>query len=73
MLSDLEARLEDLLRDISRMPEEYVAKAEKASRAHHDVAQALFSVCVARTPVVPSPGGLYSRAACKQRSPNMAF
>lgn len=29
MLSDLEARLEDLLSDISQMPEEYVAKAEK--------------------------------------------
>ncbi|CAM9520668.1 unnamed protein product [Ectocarpus sp. 4 AP-2014] len=31
MLSDLEARLEDLLSDIGQMPEEYVAKAEKAS------------------------------------------
>lgn len=31
MLSDLEARLEDLLSDIAQMPEEYVAKAEKAS------------------------------------------
>ncbi|CAN0148743.1 unnamed protein product, partial [Ectocarpus sp. 8 AP-2014] len=30
MLSDLEARLEDLLSDIGHMPEEYVAKAEKA-------------------------------------------
>lgn len=29
MLSDLEARLEDLLSDIAQMPEEYVAKAEK--------------------------------------------
>ncbi|CAM9936355.1 unnamed protein product, partial [Ascophyllum nodosum] len=29
MLSDLEARLEDLLSDIAKMPEEYVAKAEK--------------------------------------------
>lgn len=29
MLSDLEARLEDLLSDIGQMPEEYVAKAEK--------------------------------------------
>ncbi|CAM9243189.1 unnamed protein product, partial [Hapterophycus canaliculatus] len=29
MLSDLEARLEDLLSDIAHMPEEYVAKAEK--------------------------------------------
>ncbi|CAM9780752.1 unnamed protein product, partial [Pylaiella littoralis] len=29
MLSDLEARLEDLLSDIGHMPEEYVAKAEK--------------------------------------------
>ncbi|CAM9659773.1 unnamed protein product, partial [Sphacelaria rigidula] len=29
MLSDLEARLEDLLNDIAQMPEEYVAKAEK--------------------------------------------
>ena len=29
MLSDLEARLEDLLSDISHMPEDYVAKAEK--------------------------------------------
>lgn len=32
MLSDLEARLEDLLSDIAQMPEEYVAKAEKVSR-----------------------------------------
>lgn len=31
MLSDLEARLEDLLSDIAQMPVEYVAKAEKAS------------------------------------------
>ena len=29
MLSDLEARLEDLLSHIGQMPEEYVAKAEK--------------------------------------------
>ncbi|CAN0022944.1 unnamed protein product, partial [Discosporangium mesarthrocarpum] len=29
MLSDLEARLEDLLNAISQMPEEYVIKAEK--------------------------------------------
>lgn len=32
MLSDLEARLEDLLNDIAQMPEEYVAKAEKVSK-----------------------------------------
>lgn len=31
MLSDLEARLEDLLNDIAQMPEEYVAKAEKVN------------------------------------------
>lgn len=31
MLSDLEARLEDLLSDIGQMPEEYVAKAEKVN------------------------------------------
>lgn len=31
MLSDLEARLEDLLSDIAHMPEEYVAKAEKVT------------------------------------------
>lgn len=29
MLSDLEARLEDLLSDIAQMPQDYVAKAEK--------------------------------------------
>lgn len=29
MLSDLEARLEDLLSDIGQMPQDYVAKAEK--------------------------------------------
>lgn len=33
MLSDLEARLEDLLSDIRQMPEEYVVKAEKVCAA----------------------------------------
>lgn len=45
MLSDLEARLEDLLSDIAQMPEEYVAKAEKVlhrRRQHEGALPSLF-------------------------------
>eukprot|EP00752_Nemacystus_decipiens_P006857 g6159.t1 len=41
MLSDLEARLEDLLSDIAQMPEEYVAKAEKEERNRKAIQRSL--------------------------------
>lgn len=43
MLSDLEARLEDLLSDIAQMPQDYVAKAEKV---YLHLGRTLISSCV---------------------------
>lgn len=50
MLSDLEARLEDLLSDIGQMPEEYVAKAEKASTSKKGGYTFVLFMGVPRTP-----------------------